>query len=749
MNFSIATGMIPGTGIRRMGAPMRIRNTAVTVESAWDSLRGALPQFRTSRIRDALRRACDARSADPGKAFESAWTLVSVAYNRTNQIFRGHFPTTLVLVLGVLISSTGFLLTSNHFQSRSQRAFDEPAAHYTAILSQEIDRYLEVINSVGTFMAASNEVDRWEFFALVGKSLPRFPGIQALEWIPRVTAEKRSEYEKQGERDGLYGFKFTERDSLGNFVPAREREEHYPVYYVEPFEGNQSSLGFDLASSPESRRILDRARDTGRMIAAQQVALVQADDNQAVFLTVLPIYDSKIEPETIADRQKALVGFVLGVVRFNDMIEAALPNFASADALDIYLYDEAASPEARLIYFHPSLLRRGKAAPLTENEVHEGLFSSTAYNVTGRDWSIVVKPAPGHFVDDASLMSWGVVAVGLLLTALLLQYLISSVSRTRIIEQSVTQRTGELVQSNEALQSEIQERQRAEQDRVSLERELAQIQKMESLGTLAGGIAHEINSPVQYVGENLGFLRESVAELSQVLSKYKILTDTADSEGLLAHEVAEVNAALDAANLEFLRQEMPASIDQSLEGIERISEIVLAIREFSYPDAKEKTAIDINHAIATTLTVANNQTKYVADVETDFDTSLPQISCFPGEFNQAILNLLVNAAHAIEATESDDRGQITVTTRNLGDQVEIRVGDTGTGIPIAIRKKIFDPFFTTKEPGKGTGQGLAICHTIITKKHSGTINVESEPGEGTTFIICLPMEGPESSPATA
>jgi signal transduction histidine kinase len=749
MNISTANGMIPGTGICRMGAPVRIRDTATTVESAWDSLRGSLLQFRLSRLRDAWNRALDQLPAGMGIAPKTAWALVSVTYKRANLFFRGHFPAILVLVLGVLISSTGFLLTNNHFQQRSQRAFDEPAAHYTAILSQEIDRYLEVINSVGTFMAASNEVDRWEFFALVGKSLPRFPGVRALEWIPRVPAEKRSEYEKQGEKDGLYGFKFTERDTLGNIVPAREREEYYPVYYVEPFEGNQGILGFDLASSPESRRVLDRARDTGRMIAAQKVALAQAGDNQAAFLTVLPIYDSKTEPATVADRQKALVGFVLGVVRFNDMIEVALRNFASADALDIYLYDAAASPDARLIYFHPSLLRRGDAAPLPEDEVYEGLYSSTAYNVAGRDWSIVVKPAPGHFVDDASLMSWGVVAVGLLLTALLLQYLISSASRTRIIEQSVTQRTAELMQSNEALQGEIQERKRAEQDRVSLERELAQIQKMESLGTLAGGIAHEINSPVQYVGENLGFLRESVAELSQVLGKYKTLADSAESAGLLNDEVAEVNAALESADLEFLRHEMPASIDQSLEGVDRISEIVQAIREFSYPDAKEKTAIDLNHAIATTLTVANNQTKYVADVETDFDTSLPQVSCLPGEFNQAILNLVVNAAHAIEATASDDKGRIAVTTRNLGDRVEIRVSDTGTGIPEEIRKKIFDPFFTTKEPGKGTGQGLAICHTIITKKHGGTIDVESEPGKGTTFIICLPMKEPGPSPATA
>jgi signal transduction histidine kinase len=712
-----------------MGTAVHIKDAATTVDLTSDSLKGSLPRLCASRLRDAGRRVFGELAVGLRKALETAWALVSVPYKRANLLLRGHFPTALVLVLG--------------------QAFDRPAAHYTAIVSQTIERYLEVINSVGAFMAASNEVDRWEFFALAGKSLPRFPGIQALEWIPRVPAEKRADYEKQGEKDGLYGFQFNERNALGNLVPARERDEYFPVYYVEPFEGNQGALGFDMASSRESRRILDRARDTGRMIAAQQVALVQAPDDQAAFLTVLPIYDSKTEPATVADRQEALVGFVLGVFRFSDMIEVALRDFAFAGALDIYLYDTAASPEERLIYFHHSPSRRGGAAPLSEDEVYEGLYSSTAYQVAGREWSIVVKPAPGQFVDDARLMSWGVATVGLLLTALLLQYLLSSASRTRVIEQSVTQRTAELVQSNKALEAEIQERKRAEQDRVALERELAQIQKMESLGTLAGGIAHEINTPVQYVGENLRFLRESIAGLSQVLSKYRALAQSAQSEGVLTDEVAEVATSVETADLEFLRQEMPASIDQSLEGIDRISEIVRAIGEFSHPDAKEKTAIDINHAIATTLTVAKNQTKYVADVETDFDTSLPPVTCLPGEFNQVVLNLLVNAAHAIEETKSEHKGRITLATRRLADQVEIRISDTGAGIPEAIRKKIFDPFFTTKEPGKGTGQGLAICHTIITKKHGGTINVSSEPGEGTTFVVRLPLDGSSSSQATA
>ncbi|MCH8000419.1 MAG: hypothetical protein IIA34_02005, partial [Proteobacteria bacterium] len=169
-----------------MGMPVRIKDTATTVETVWDSLKGAFPRFRAGRIPGAWRRARGGLPAGFGKALDAAWPLVAAAYGRANSFLRGHLPTALVLMLGVLISGTGFLLTSNFYQNRSQQAFDRPAAHYTAIFSQAIDRYLEVINSVGTFMAASNEVDRWEFFALVGKSLPRFPGIRALVWIPRV-----------------------------------------------------------------------------------------------------------------------------------------------------------------------------------------------------------------------------------------------------------------------------------------------------------------------------------------------------------------------------------------------------------------------------------------------------------------------------------------------------------------------------------------------------------------------------------
>jgi signal transduction histidine kinase len=181
-----------------------------------------------------------------------------------------------------------------------------------------------------------------------------------------------------------------------------------------------------------------------------------------------------------------------------------------------------------------------------------------------------------------------------------------------------------------------------------------------------------------------------------------------------------------------------------LEGVTRVSTIVSAMKEFSHPDTKERIPLDLNHAIESTITVARNEWKYVADLETQFDSSLPPISCLPGEFNQVILNLIVNAAHAIaDVIEkgSDKKGKITVQTQNTNEWVEIRIQDTGSGIPETVQCRIFDPFFTTKEIGKGTGQGLAIARSVIVDKHKGSIHFETEQGNGTTFIIRLPHDG--------
>ena len=275
-----------------------------------------------------------------------------------------------------------------------------------------------------------------------------------------------------------------------------------------------------------------------------------------------------------------------------------------------------------------------------------------------------------------------------------------------------------------------------------LESELYQAQKLESVGRLAAGVAHEINTPVQFVNDNCYFLRDAVSQVGEVLRAYQEVFQATTAGRLDAQQARErIETAEQAADLTFLTENMPTAVERSLEGLERVASIVRSMKEFSHPNQASMSSADLNAAIRSTLTVARNEYKYVADVDTQFG-DIPLVVCYVGEFNQTFLNILVNAAHAIEdkIKGTDGRGLITITTRQDADAVVISVQDTGGGIPEAIQGNIFDPFFTTKEVGKGTGQGLAIARSVIVDKHHGSLTFESEPGVGTTFHIRLPLD---------
>ena len=278
-----------------------------------------------------------------------------------------------------------------------------------------------------------------------------------------------------------------------------------------------------------------------------------------------------------------------------------------------------------------------------------------------------------------------------------------------------------------------------------LEAQLAQAQKLESIGQLAAGIAHEINTPVQFIGDNTRFLQEAFRDLEELLEKYRELLDQAREVDGLEEAVRAVEETSNAVDLEYLTAEIPKAVEQTLDGVHRVAKIVLAMKEFAHPGQEEKVPTDLNKALENTLTVARNEWKYTAEVITDFDPQLPLVPCIPGEINQVFLNIIVNAAHAIKEAlngQPDAKGTITVKTHTEDDWCEIRIQDTGTGIPEKIRHRIFDPFFTTKEVGKGTGQGLAIAHAVVVEKHKGQLDFETEEGKGTTFIIRLPLESP-------
>ncbi len=269
--------------------------------------------------------------------------------------------------------------------------------------------------------------------------------------------------------------------------------------------------------------------------------------------------------------------------------------------------------------------------------------------------------------------------------------------------------------------------------------EALQASRLASVGQLAAGIAHEINTPIQYVGDNLRFISDSLTSIAETLDRLRTLVNGEAAPPALRADVERLFADND---LGYLLEELPQAAAQSLDGVAHVAHIVRSMKDFSHPGGAGKVSTDINHAIDSTITVSRNEWKHQAEIETVLAPDLPHIPCLPAEINQVLLNLITNAAHAIESEKSGTLGRITISTRAIEDGIEIRVADNGPGVPAAIRDKIFDPFFTTKPVGKGTGQGLSICLDVIAHKHGGKLFLEDVTPKGACFVIQLPFSQP-------
>ncbi|NIZ00128.1 two-component system sensor histidine kinase NtrB [Thalassospira lucentensis] len=287
---------------------------------------------------------------------------------------------------------------------------------------------------------------------------------------------------------------------------------------------------------------------------------------------------------------------------------------------------------------------------------------------------------------------------------------------------------------------DITRRKQAEESHNKLESELREALKLEAIGHLAGGIAHEINTPSQYIRDNLKFLNDGYGAISRMLGLAMHVLWEHRNE-LSDNAFSKFAKQMRDADLEFLLDEIPHATQQSLDGINQVAKIVLSMKEFSHPSGAEKTATDINRVLENVLVVSRNEWKHYANMETKMDAELPHIPTHVNEINQVFLNLIVNAAQAIHAAgRTPEEGEITVKTTSLDDSILISISDNGSGIEPENRSKIFNPFFTTKEVGKGTGQGLAITHDIVQTRHGGRIWFETQVNKGTTFHVLLPAE---------
>jgi PAS domain S-box-containing protein len=294
---------------------------------------------------------------------------------------------------------------------------------------------------------------------------------------------------------------------------------------------------------------------------------------------------------------------------------------------------------------------------------------------------------------------------------------------------------------------DISDRKKVEAERREWESRLQLTSKLEAVGSLASGVAHEVNTPTQFISDNTRFLVEAFRAFSDVIAQHRELAREARSVPSLTSLLESTKAEEERCEIDYLLEEVPRCLDQSLDGLRRIAKIVGSLKEFSHPGGNEKDNADLNRGIETTVAVSRHEWKYVADVVTELDPALPKVPCVLDEINQAMLNLIVNASHAIgEANKQRGtaKGLITIRTRREAGQAIIEVQDTGTGIPEKVRDHIFEPFFTTKPLGMGTGQGLAIVQSVIVKKHKGSVRFVTEPGKGTTFILSLPLAGPTS-----
>jgi PAS domain S-box-containing protein len=289
---------------------------------------------------------------------------------------------------------------------------------------------------------------------------------------------------------------------------------------------------------------------------------------------------------------------------------------------------------------------------------------------------------------------------------------------------------------------DIRDRKQADKQREIMEVQLRHAQKLESVGRLAAGVAHEINTPVQFVSDSVYFVRDGLKNVFDLIVEYQTECKAAADGSNVGKMVAQINRVEQDVDLPYLLEQLPKALDRALDGLDRVAVIVRSMKEFAHPDQTEKTTVDLNRSIASTLTVARNEYKYVADLETEFG-DIPGVTCNVGEINQVVLNLVVNAAHAIAdvVAGTEEKGRIRIKTWHEEDEAVITIADTGGGIPAEIRGRIFDPFFTTKEVGRGTGQGLTIARAVIVDKHGGALDFETEVGRGTTFLIRLPING--------
>ena len=638
-----------------------------------------------------------------------------------------------IVFVGVGLSSASFLGLRRWERTRMQAELNRRSTLISIALQRSLDSHFNLLNLISSFDQRSPRFTQDDFQLFFTTELKKYPEVLTFGWAPKIQATQRQKFETSELRASI-----SERDSTGTVVSAKNRSTYFPIQYFEATSLHTPlAVGIDLASFPLLKNAILKSGDNNYLITAPSPKNTASNHNDHRNLLILiPTYLSQGGHATLAERRIALKGFFVGELSTFDLIRAPLDDL-NTEGIDVYIKDEKLLDQ--LIHIHKR--RDGQYV----DEFHQGIESAlketsihvkTEVTVSNHEWSVFFIPNTVFFMSQRTWAPTIILFSGLGITLLLSLY----------VHQQLEQN-----QKHKALAQQLADRHQAlEQAMVALRETQAQAiqnEKLSSLGRMMAGIAHEINNPVAFIYGNLDHVKDYSDELIKIICHYK-------ANDKRYRQTLEI----DADEIDFIIQDLPKAIDSMAMGAKRITEIILALRNFSRLDEAEKKTIDIQSGLDSTLMILNHRLKEIParpaiKVVKDYQ-QIPAIECYPGQLNQVFMNLMSNAIDALQDAWEHEKWlgslsetscpTLTIRTNQCSDDqvIHICIMDNGLGIPETICSQIFDPFFTTKQVGKGTGLGLSISRQIIVEKHLGSITVDSSIGNYTIFEIQLPIRLP-------
>ena len=615
------------------------------------------------------------------------------------------------LVCGVIVSAFAFVVVQQRFEKDARFEVNQHGSHYGYLVQSTISHHTELLRSIAGLYAASETVTREEYSAFARPYLERHPGIEALQWLPRVQHGEREDFVQTAREDGLLDFEVTEEAADGRLIAARQSDVYFPIYYSASLHGHGLTEGLNLAADPSWRDRLDEATVSGSVIAIPNPTQVQDNVHGPLFLSLLPIYADGAVPATKELRRSQLVGFVLGIFSLPKMMEPIWDSLRTDFRFDAFIFDRSEQSGGRLLFAYGAGLEAGLSSEVIVGQEEGAFVYSAAFPVANRIWSFLLRADPAHFRGKTYFSASAAAVVGLLLTFLLAQYLHGLRDRSREIEQIVAERSQELSAANNALEVEMAERQWAEQN-------LVQMQKMEAMGQLTGGIAHDFNNLLMAID---GYARRAAVKIDEP-------------------EVTE------------------SCIQEVLKATERANKLTAQLLSFSRRQVMEKRVFRVEQAIVDLKGLLRKSVGENYDMRFEIDAHKCCVETDPGEFGQAILNLVINSRDAmarggviiVGAKLVDVDGNLAARHPQIkpGKFVQVYVTDYGEGMYEDVVRRMFEPFYTTKEQGKGTGLGLAMVYGFA-QQSNGAIEVDTSPGVGTTIQIYLPVSEHDPQELTA